>query len=121
MPKSGETKRICKRGHDTAVHGRNVQGHCYACKKGSNWKEQGIVNADGTPFEYVDYDRAYQSQQGRCKLCGVHQSEAGKVFDVDHHHDTNVFRSLLCHLCNMKVGWYEMLDGEFEKLKEYLG
>lgn len=72
-----------------------------------NWKVFGIINADGTPFTEIDYDRAYQVQQGRCKLktCNKHQSELKRALVVDHDHQTGIFRGLLCDGCNRnKVG-----------------
>lgn len=76
------------------------------------WK--GIVNADGTPFSPIDYDRAYQIQFGRCLICRRHSTEFTRRFDVDHDHKTGRFRALLCNRCNLKIGHYEAfkLQGE---------
>lgn len=70
----------------------------------SQWKRGGIKNADGSCFTAVDYDRAYQVQQGRCLCCGVHQSEIRGRFHADHNHKTGAFRALLCSRCNQALG-----------------
>jgi hypothetical protein len=69
-----------------------------------NWKRLGIIKNDSTPFLLVDYDRHYQIQGGRCKICGKHQSELVRPLYVDHNHATGIFRGLLCQNCNAALG-----------------
>ena len=68
------------------------------------WKKQGIL-IDGRPFTTVDYDRAYQVQQGRCAGCEKHQSELSKRLIPDHDHANGEFRWLLCNKCNGVLGY----------------
>lgn len=74
--------------------------------KGINyrWKQQGIL-INGSEFTVVDYDRAYQIQQGRCAGCKKHQAELGKNLVPDHSHPTGEFRFLLCYKCNSVLGY----------------
>ena len=115
-------KQICLRGHDTAICGRDKIGHCIDCNKrhtkNSNWKIRGIINADGSVFTTLDYDRNYQIQQGKCKICGKHSTEFKNNLHTDHDHETGLFRGLLCAVCNAKVGW---LENYSEEIKSYLG
>lgn len=69
-----------------------------------SWREVGILNADGSQFTTIDYDRTYQIQQGRCLGCGLHQSELKNRLHADHNHKTGVFRFLLCTNCNTALG-----------------
>lgn len=80
----------------------------------SNWKSRGVVTSDNRPFLPVDYDRAYQVQQGKCKICGVHQTQLDRLLSVDHDHKTNHFRGLLCFKCNWNLGIYEKIKGRAE-------
>jgi hypothetical protein len=51
-----------------------------------------------------DYNRMFERQKGRCAICGKHQSKLEKSLVVDHDHDTNEVRGLLCHHCNLVLG-----------------
>lgn len=49
--------------------------------------------------------RAKQSQrEGKCYLCGKHQSEVKRALSVDHCHKTGKIRKLLCQPCNTLLG-----------------
>lgn len=119
MPK----KRFCLRGHDTSLVGRAKTRICRSCavenatawgkanplrvktnRRNRQWRDFDIKNADGSQFTSVDYDRAYQVQQGRCKGCGTHQAELKGRLRVDHDHKTGIFRCLLCNGCNCAIG-----------------
>lgn len=102
-------KKTCLRGHDRSS-GVTRTGNCVKCLGGrrseQNWVSYGIKNADGSPFTVVDYDRAYQIQQGRCANlgCRKHQSELARRLHTDHDHKTGLFRGLLCSYCNSGLG-----------------
>ena len=134
MPALGYKKQYCLRNHDTFLVGRNSDGGCKACKNiaartwehnhpeisrerarnfcrqhpeqsnENNWKRLGVKNADGSVFKYIDRDRAYQIQQGCCKICHKHESTLSKPLRVDHEHNTGIFRGLLCDNCNKMLG-----------------
>jgi len=53
-----------------------------------------------------DYDNLYNSQSGRCAICGKHQAELNKRLSVDHNHDTGDIRGLLCLSCNVAIGLF---------------
>jgi hypothetical protein len=86
--------------------------------KNRRWEMYGIRNSGGSLFTIIDFDYAYQVQQGRCKICGVHQSDHGRALAVDHNHKTGFFRSLLCVSCNTKVAVIE--SDVYPKALEYL-
>ena len=63
-----------------------------------NWrKKYGL-----SPQQYEDM---FESQGGRCKLCGSTGPGNGhEYFCVDHHHGSGRVRGLLCHNCNTAIG-----------------
>jgi len=48
-----------------------------------------------------------------CEICG----RTGIQVAVDHNHDTDVFRGILCSSCNAKLGWFEK---ERKNIERYL-
>lgn len=60
------------------------------------------------------YDRMLAEQGGGCAICGAtspgRRANTGRVserFHVDHDHQTGVVRGLLCHQCNMVLGFVD--------------
>lgn len=58
--------------------------------------------------KYKDYtpglfDELYTRQEGRCSICGRHQSELKTTLGIDHNHDTDEIRGLLCRRCNSGI------------------
>ena len=72
-----------------------------------SWQRRGILNERGLPFELVDYDRWYQIQQGRCKICKKHSTEFKRNLAADHNHETGIIRGLLCLNCNRGLGSFQ--------------
>lgn len=127
----GHHKTTCKRGHLLAEVGRDKWHQCNACTKWSarvergiyagvrnrHWKNQGIINSDGSPFTVSDYNRLFQIQGGRCanKACNRHQSELKHALHADHNHETGTIRGLLCSNCNSGLGMFheskKLMDG----------
>lgn len=58
------------------------------------------------------YDRMFEEQNNLCAICGNPESRmnrGGKVarLTVDHCHQTNNVRGLLCHACNIGLGKFQ--------------
>ncbi len=51
-----------------------------------------------------EYNKLFELQQGRCGICGKHQTEFDKALAIDHDHETNNVRGLLCMMCNTALG-----------------
>lgn len=68
-----------------------------------------------------DYYRMFKDQHGKCAICGIHQDKINKPLCVDHCHNTNKIRGLLCDNCNKFLGFYEKLHGKCKKYLEVNG
>jgi hypothetical protein len=78
----------------------------------NDWLKKNPKKAKGFQLKYKygitieDYDRMFSNQAGLCAICGVSQSKISKQFAVDHCHDTNKVRGLLCSKCNTAIGQF---------------
>lgn len=59
-----------------------------------------------------DYLRMKDSQLGCCAICGTHESDLKRILCIDHCHNTNFVRGLLCDTCNKFLGFYEKYNEE---------
>ncbi len=67
-----------------------------------------------------DYQRLFEKQGGVCAICKQPETEARRTLAVDHCHNSNIVRGLLCGKCNKGIG---LLRDDVEILKsaiEYL-
>lgn len=51
----------------------------------------------------LEYNTLLLKQGGVCAICGTDKS-GKRLFHVDHNHETNKVRGLLCHSCNTGIG-----------------
>ena len=54
----------------------------------------------------ADYDRMLEVQGGGCAICGMTPEENKQRLAVDHNHETDVVRGLLCQGCNLGLGHF---------------
>ncbi len=52
------------------------------------------------------YMEMYDTQNGRCAICGTNQQGNGERLHVDHNHSTGKVRALLCKHCNHGLGMF---------------
>ena len=71
---------------------RNV---CIDCRQ----SQRKITNI--STFEYA---KLLVEQNNSCAICGVSATELKRELNVDHNHETNNIRGLLCHHCNIGLG-----------------
>jgi hypothetical protein len=53
------------------------------------------------------YTELFNKQNGKCAICGKHQTELKQALCVDHDHQNNNVRGLLCSKCNRGIGMLE--------------
>ena len=68
------------------------------------------------------YNSIFDKQSGCCAICGKHQSEFKRNLAVDHDHKTGKIRGLLCHKCNLLLGYssenIDVLNNSINYLKK---
>lgn len=75
----------------------------------TDYKSKKTVKLDITNGELDEYRTIYKV----CEICGnsnKHSTNKAGIpnkLSIDHCHNSNVFRGLLCASCNMKLGWFE--------------
>lgn len=66
-----------------------------------------------------------EEQNYSCAICGVQEEELTKKLAVDHNHETNVVRGLLCNGCNLGLGQFKdsvvLLSFAIEYLEQHDG
>jgi hypothetical protein len=59
-------------------------------------------------IDYNSYIQMYDEQDGKCKICGIEKELGGSNgLLVDHCHNTNKVRGLLCNNCNSGLGKFK--------------
>jgi hypothetical protein len=104
-------------------------GYCKACKNATSsaWSRKNaervrrnrIKRSYGMDQE--QFDLLLKSQMGRCAICS---RELIERIHVDHDHSTSIVRGLLCHSCNVGLGFFKddvsILSNAIEYLKPTL-
>lgn len=68
-------------------------------------------------------DELYAHQGGRCAICKIPISlnrGDGPYANVDHDHETEVVRGLLCSRCNIGLGYFEGNPIFISQIQSYL-
>jgi len=66
------------------------------------------------------YDKMLQQQNYCCAVCNTHESEFQRRLHVDHCHETNKVRGLLCVRCNNALGQFKDNIDLFKSAIKYL-
>ena len=66
-----------------------------------------------------EYERIYQAQGGHCAICGWATGRS-KRLAVDHDHETDRVRGLLCSVCNRFIGYVRNAPAAFQRGYDYL-
>lgn len=69
----------------------------------------------------ADYEALLAGQGGRCAICGTTEPKGKGRFHVDHCHESNVVRGLLCHHCNLGLGNFKDDTERLRGAISYLG
>lgn len=118
----GVSHRRCKNGHimaQTRRRSSNGDTYCGECRKQRREKEQKLRTPEynrrvgrrsrlktsyGLTIE--QYDEMLATQNGVCAICKRGSSNK-KHLHVDHCHATGKVRGLLCHYCNIGIGYFQ--------------
>jgi hypothetical protein len=67
------------------------------------------------------YDQMLEDQKGCCAICGTDEIGRGhEYFHVDHDHNTNKIRGLLCDKCNRGLGYFNDNPLTLHKASSYI-
>lgn len=93
--------------HKSGKHGYN--SICKDCvKKNSAKQKPEDKRKDSLRRNYgitpEDYNVLLREQNSCCAICGRHETEFARRLHIDHCHDTNIIRGLLCVNCNVGIG-----------------
>lgn len=79
--------------------------YCDPCRDASKQRQKRAHNLRPYGIGIADYERMLAEQGGACAICRVTEPGRGRaVFAVDHDHDTDRVRGLLCLSCNVAIG-----------------
>lgn len=90
-------------------------------KKGTRegTRERMLLKNYGMTLE--DYEKLLSEQDNCCKICGAKEGELGRQYlAIDHNHETNEVRGLLCDLCNRGLGFFRDDKTIISKALQYL-
>ena len=128
--KCGEDKDICEFRERPSLK-RGYHSWCKECERKENRKRNALkpksirVNNVKDPddiklstkkrmlkhrysLEYDEYVRMYESQNGKCAICGDEKILGGHGgLLIDHCHENNNVRGLLCTNCNSGLGKFK--------------
>ena len=105
-----ETCAKVKEIFEFSKNSRTADGRRNECTDCRNRKRRVIREAD--------YDALFVNQGGLCAICGIDATTYGKRFSVDHDHEDDTARALLCLYCNTIIG---MADEDTSILEAAIG
>lgn len=112
-------KRCCRHCNESFTITNSAQVYCRTCCPTKRaYQRLKYYRLSQSEFEHM-----LQDQQRKCKLCQTELIEGGVTnLNVDHSHVTGKVRGLLCHRCNMIVGFVDgtNLSTRLEALKNYI-
>lgn len=91
-------------------------GKRWAAKNGQKIRFHHLERTYG--ITQIEYNQMLKDQNGTCAICG--RNNKGRALNVDHDHETNVIRGLLCNMCNTGLGSFNDDTVTLEKAVEYL-
>lgn len=81
-------------------------------------KDHKLKSVYGVPLGW--YETTLAAQEGKCASCGTDQAGGKGDFHVDHCHDLGHVRGLLCHNCNLGIGYLQHSISVLEDAIRYL-
>ena len=81
--------------HTDRRTGNRKRTTCSECRQ----KQRSITN-----ISKYEYAKLLIEQNNSCAICGVSATELKRELSVDHNHETDKIRGLLCHHCNIGLG-----------------
>ena len=91
------------------------------------WRQEnrflGSRREEGLKTKYIlsleQWDALFERQGRVCAIC-LSPSHGNKHWATDHDHKTGNVRGILCHKCNITLGFYEKAQGSITAIQSYL-
>ena len=88
-------------------------------RKNPNYKLKRLYRTYG--LTTASYTAMFEKQQYKCAICEKEVTPHTRLSHVDHDHETGKIRGILCHPCNIGLGFVEKDGGKFrDKCVNYL-
>lgn len=116
-------EKLARDGHRTICKECDVERHrLHREKNPAKYTEEVIAKNLKRNFgiSIDDYNYMFADQNGCCAICNRHQSQFKKRFAVDHCHDTDKIRGLLCGNCNTALGLLKEDEFRLVSMIEYI-
>jgi hypothetical protein len=84
------------------------------------YREQDMRKSHRSQLDKEDWAALIARLKGPCDICGVAQNGKWKRMHIDHDHVADKFRGVLCHRCNVALGYLDDDAGRLRKAAEYL-
>lgn len=100
----------------------NLCAYCKVCRSVRRKKQykSRLVGKYGITIQ--QYNEMLISQNGQCAICGsTDPAGRGSNFHIDHCHDSNTVRGLLCANCNTAIGLFRESTEHLSSAIQYLG
>ena len=100
---------------------RTLQNKKYPKREKDYYRNNSYKSLYGITID--DYKDMLVKQGYRCMICGTHQDNLKKRLYVDHCHNSNQVRGLLCQSCNTLIGFsyddIDILSNAIEYINKY--
>ncbi len=96
------------------------QGYNHRCKSCSALAATNSRRLREFGISLSQYNKLFESQEGKCKICGISSKDLSYTLCVDHNHKTNQIRGLLCKACNLGIGYFRENSNSLEQAIIYL-
>lgn len=103
--------KVCAAEYDRERHKR-PERRAKTQVRAARWAKQNpdrrhdIMLKNKYGVEHGTYAALLKAQGGVCAICGGPQRKCNKWFSLDHCHETNTVRGLLCAYCNSGLGHF---------------
>lgn len=129
-PFSAPTEKLCKTCGETKPAGRftrvakaydGLSGKCNTCRRQYD-RDKGYRRLAKYGLSKTAFEAMRDAQGGMCGICGQPPEgrTRGDQLYVDHCHATGKVRGLLCHDCNISIGWMRDSPERLEAAAAYL-
>ncbi len=101
--KAKESHRKASRKYNETKEGKETRKKAYQKYRSTN-KHLNKTLQRMYGITLSQWQEMFEKQKGCCAICGTHQVELKITLNVDHCHETDKVRGLLCSGCNKALG-----------------